>query len=87
LLDQSCRHDTSSRLSPSASTAVFQNKLAEQIGFTIAEHAINGSCNTRALVLSGFAGQNPKASGTEQTCNSWYWSVVPAILIGVTVKK
>jgi hypothetical protein len=58
--------------------------LPEQSGFTISELAINREWNTSMLSAIGYAGHDPYA--VERSCDGWYWSVLPAILIGITVR-
>jgi hypothetical protein len=58
--------------------------LPEQSGFTIGEDALNRAWNTSALSVVGYAGHDPSA--TERSCAGWYWSVLPSILIGFTIR-
>ena len=58
--------------------------LPEQTGYTISEEAINREWNTSLIVVLGYAGHDPYVP--RQTCNGWYWSVVPSILVGLTVR-
>jgi hypothetical protein len=58
--------------------------LPQQSGFTIAEGAVNRQWNTSMTVNLGYAGLDPPAS--ERSCNGWYWSLLPAILVGITVR-
>ena len=58
--------------------------LPVQTGFTIPEDAINRSWESSAFVALGYAGHDPNA--VRQSCDGWYWSVLPAILIGVTIR-
>lgn len=58
--------------------------LPEQSGFTITDTAINREWNTSMLSALGYAGHDPYA--VERSCKGWYWSVGPALLIGLTVR-
>lgn len=58
--------------------------LPVQSGFTIPDSAENRQWNTSMMVNLGYAGNDPPA--TLRSCSGWYWSVVPAILIGITVR-
>jgi hypothetical protein len=58
--------------------------LPEQTGYTISEEAINRSWNSSAIAALGYAGHDPIA--TRRSCDGWYWSVIPSLLVGVTVR-
>ena len=58
--------------------------MPEQSGFTITPEALNRQWNTSMMVNLGYAKNDPPA--TERSCNGWYWSVIPAILLGLTVR-
>jgi hypothetical protein len=58
--------------------------LPEQSGFTIGEEATNRAWNSSAFAVVGYAGHDPTA--TERSCTGWYWSVVPSLLVGFTVR-
>jgi type IV secretory pathway TrbD component len=58
--------------------------LPEQSGFTIETEAINRSFNTSAFFILGYAGNDHTV--TERSCDGWYWSVVPVVLVGITVR-
>lgn len=58
--------------------------LPEQSGFTIQETSINRSTNSSMILLFGYAGHDYNA--VRYSCNGWYWSVLPAVLVGFTVR-
>merc|ERR1712194_741583 len=57
--------------------------LPEQSGFTIESNNVRTANNTM-MVLEGYAGHDLNA--VRQSCNGWYWSVLPSICVGLTVR-
>merc|ERR1712238_161998 len=58
--------------------------LPEQSGFTIKRTSLNRPANSTMMYLMGYAGHDYNA--VRWSCDGWYWSVVPVILIGITVR-
>lgn len=58
--------------------------LPEQSGYTIEETSVNRQANSSMTVVLGYAGHDYGA--VRWSCNGWYWSVVPALLIGLTIR-
>lgn len=58
--------------------------LPEQSGYTILPSSVNRQSNSSMTILLGYAGHDYNA--VRWSCNGWYWSVLPAILIGITVR-
>ena len=58
--------------------------LPEQTGYTISADAVNREWNTSLIVFLGYAGHDPNA--TIQSFDGWYWSVLPSVLVGLTVR-
>eukprot|EP00529_Nitzschia_sp_RCC80_P002293 CAMPEP_0113480212 /NCGR_PEP_ID=MMETSP0014_2-20120614/21752_1 /TAXON_ID=2857 /ORGANISM="Nitzschia sp." /LENGTH=1932 /DNA_ID=CAMNT_0000373621 /DNA_START=203 /DNA_END=6001 /DNA_ORIENTATION=- /assembly_acc=CAM_ASM_000159 len=58
--------------------------LPEQSGYTILPSSVNRQSNTSFTILLGYAGHDFNA--VRWSCGGWYWSVLPAILIGITVR-
>jgi len=58
--------------------------LPEQSGFTIKEISRNRKANSTMMRELGYAGHDHNA--VRWSCDGWYWSVLPVILIGFTVR-
>ncbi|VEU38252.1 unnamed protein product [Pseudo-nitzschia multistriata] len=58
--------------------------LPEQSGFTIASSSSNRNSTNTMMRKMGYAGRDLQA--VRWSCDGWYWSVAPAILIGITVR-
>ena len=58
--------------------------LPEQSGFTIETDSLNRLSNSTMMSAIGYAGHDLNA--VHRSCGGWYWSVVPVILIGLTVR-
>lgn len=58
--------------------------LPEQSGFTIETTSLNRQSNSTMMSLLGYAGHDQNA--VRYSCEGWYWSVVPVICIGLTVR-
>jgi hypothetical protein len=58
--------------------------MPEQSGFTIEPDSLNRNSSTTMLSVMGYAGHDLNA--VRWSCDGWYWSVVPVILIGLTVR-
>jgi hypothetical protein len=58
--------------------------LPEQSGFTIQETSINRATNSSMTIVFGYAGHDYNA--VRYSCNGWYWSVLPAFFVGLTVR-
>jgi hypothetical protein len=58
--------------------------LPEQSGYTIDETSINRQANTSMTIIMGYAGHDYNA--VRWSCGGWYWSVLPVILIGFTIR-
>jgi len=58
--------------------------LPEQSGFTIEQSSLNRPANSTMMYLMGYAGHDYNA--VRWSCDGWYWSVVPVILIGITIR-
>jgi hypothetical protein len=58
--------------------------MPEQSIFTITNEAVNRPYDSSMIISLGYAGHDPTA--TRRSCNGWYWSVLPVILIGITVR-
>lgn len=58
--------------------------MPEQSGYTIKLDSYNRRSNDTMISLMGFAGHDLNA--VRWSCNGWYWSVVPVLLIGITVR-
>ena len=56
----------------------------EQSGFTIPEEAVRRPQYTSAFNATGLAGHDGRV--TTRSCYGWYWSVLPVILVGITVR-
>jgi hypothetical protein len=56
----------------------------EQSGFTIEDYAVNFPRQDSTFSAIGLAGND--LGVTERSCNGWYWSVLPAIFVGITVR-
>jgi hypothetical protein len=58
--------------------------LPAQSGFTVEDESVNFPRDSTILAIMGVAGHDPNAS--QQSCNGWYWSVLPSIFVGLTVR-
>ncbi|KAG7372253.1 ABC transporter [Nitzschia inconspicua] len=58
--------------------------LPEQSGYTIEESSVNRRANSTMTIVLGYAGHDYGA--VRWSCNGWYWSVVPVLLIGLTIR-
>ena len=58
--------------------------LPEQSGFTIEPGSRSRLSNDTMMVMMGYAGHDLNA--VRQSCDGWYWSVVPVICIGITIR-
>jgi hypothetical protein len=58
--------------------------LPEQSGFTQTAAAINFPQELNSFALLGLAQNDP--SVREQSCSGWYWGVLPALLVGLTIR-
>jgi hypothetical protein len=58
--------------------------LPEQSGYTIETSSVNRPANSSLTIALGYAGHD--YSAIRWSCNGWYWSVVPVLLIGVTIR-
>lgn len=61
-----------------------QRCLPVQSGFTVDKYAFNFPLDVSASALAHL-GQNDR-SVIQQTCNGWYWGVLPAFAVGLTVR-
>lgn len=58
--------------------------LPEQSGYTIETNSFFRLSNSTMMLLSGYAGHDFNA--VRFSCDGWYWSVIPVLLIGITVR-
>jgi ABC-type multidrug transport system ATPase subunit len=58
--------------------------LPEQSGYTIEETSVNRQANSSMTIALGYAGHDYNA--VRWSCNGWYWSVIPVLLIGFTIR-
>jgi len=58
--------------------------LPEQSGYTIEPSSINRLTNSSMTIVLGYAGHD--YSAVRWSCSGWYWSVIPVILIGCTIR-
>mmetsp|Transcript_10771 Transcript_10771/g.22367 ORF Transcript_10771/g.22367 Transcript_10771/m.22367 type:complete len:602 (-) Transcript_10771:246-2051(-) len=58
--------------------------MPEQSGYTIELDSYNRRSNDTMISIMGYAGHDLNA--VRSSCSGWYWSVVPVILIGITVR-
>jgi len=58
--------------------------MPEQSGFTIESNSYGRLSSTTLIRIWGYAGHDVNA--VRRSCNGWYWSVIPAIFIGITVR-
>ena len=58
--------------------------LPEQSTFTIEDSAVNAPRRNSAFFQLGYAEHD--LSVTERSCDGWYWSVLPAIFVGISVR-
>eukprot|EP00532_Pseudo-nitzschia_australis_P020819 CAMPEP_0168291848 /NCGR_PEP_ID=MMETSP0142_2-20121227/6616_1 /TAXON_ID=44445 /ORGANISM="Pseudo-nitzschia australis, Strain 10249 10 AB" /LENGTH=897 /DNA_ID=CAMNT_0008239483 /DNA_START=9 /DNA_END=2702 /DNA_ORIENTATION=+ len=58
--------------------------LPEQSGFTIEKESSGRNSTSTMMRLMGYAGHDLNA--VYWSCNGWYWSVIPAIFVGITVR-
>ncbi|KAL3921731.1 MAG: hypothetical protein SGILL_002591 [Bacillariaceae sp.] len=58
--------------------------LPEQSGYTIEETSVNRQANSSMTVILGYAGHDYNA--VRWSCSGWYWSVLPVLLIGFTIR-
>lgn len=56
----------------------------EQSGFTIGTLENDRQSSSTMMVQLGYAGHDLNA--VRMSCNGWYWSVIPAICVGLTVR-
>lgn len=56
----------------------------EQSGFTIEDYAVNFPRQNSTFSAISLAGHD--LGVTERSCNGWYWSVLPSIFVGITVR-
>ena len=58
--------------------------MPEQSGYTIELDSYNRRSNDTMISIMGYAGHDLNA--VRWSCDGWYWSIVPVILIGITVR-
>lgn len=58
--------------------------MPEQSGYTIEPNSYNRRSNDTMISIMGYAGHDLNA--VRWSCSGWYWSVIPVILIGITVR-
>ena len=58
--------------------------LPEQSGFTIEMDSLGRLSNSTMMSIMGYAGHDLNA--VHRSCDGWYWSVIPVIFIGLTVR-
>jgi hypothetical protein len=59
--------------------------LPEQSGFTIEDHALNRKVEDTVFWTLGYA-RHDIGNVIQKSCSGWYWSVLPIIGIGLTVR-
>lgn len=62
-----------------------QRCLMQQSGFAIEVGAANFPLEANSYNVIGYA-QHDFNTVIEQSCNGWYWSILPAILVGLTIR-
>jgi hypothetical protein len=58
--------------------------LPAQSGWTVDDESVNFDRTYTLMHSFGFAGHDPNA--TQQSCNGWYWGVLPSLFVGLTVR-
>merc|ERR1711935_182788 len=58
--------------------------MPEQSGFTLEVDSFKRRSNTTVMSMMGLASHD--LSAVRKSCNGWYWSVTPVILIGFTIR-
>jgi hypothetical protein len=59
--------------------------LPEQTGMTVEHESTNFPRNYTVVQQLGLAGHD--LNSTLQSCNGWYWDVLPSLLVGLTVRS
>ena len=58
--------------------------LPEQSGFTLKKDSSGRNSTTTRMRIIGYAGRDLNA--VRWSCSGWYWSVIPVIFIGITIR-
>jgi hypothetical protein len=58
--------------------------LPEQTGMTVEHESVNFPRNYTVIRQLGLAGHDMNA--TLQSCDGWYWDVLPSLLVGLTIR-
>jgi hypothetical protein len=62
-----------------------QRCLMPQAGYALDDNSANFPLQANSFNVIGYA-QNDFNTASEQSCRGWYWSVGPAILVGLTIR-